>query len=117
MPESKRVALSLRVSEHARDALRARATREGHRYPLAFAAALLERALVAPASPVAGPDWLSDLGGVARVFGGSVAVDGDRVTLTLEPKTGATAVEWLQGRIAVNHPPPDGVVFEVKVAS
>ncbi len=116
MLKTKRVALSVRVSGHARDALYRKAEREGHRYPLAFAAALLERAVEEPARSPGRGDWLSDIGGVARVFGGSVAVEGDRVTLSLESKTTPAAVEWLRGRVMANHPPPDGVVFAVKVA-
>lgn len=115
MVKTKRVALSLTVSDSAAQCLRERAAREGHRYPLAFAAALLERALGVPAASSPRGEWLSDIGGVARVFGGSVAVEGDRVTLSLESKTTPAAVEWLRGRVMANHPPPDGVVFEVRV--
>ncbi len=116
MLKAKRVALSVRVSEHARDALYRKAEREGHRYPAAFAAALLERALDVPAASSSRGDWLSDIGGVARVFGGSVTVDGDRVTLTMRPKATPTAVDWIRDHIAANRPAPAGVVFTVNVA-
>lgn len=116
MVKSNRVALSLTVSANAAHALRARAEREGHRYYLAFAASLLERAVEEPAAGTGRGEWLSDMGALARVFGGKVSVEGDRVTLTLEPKTTPTAVEWIRSRVMVNHPSPDGVVFEVKVS-
>ncbi len=116
MLKTKRVALSVRVSEHARDALYRKAEREGHRYPAALAAVLLERAVEEPAAGTGRGEWLSDMGALARVFGGKVSVEGDRVILTLEPKTTATAVEWLQSRVMANHPPPDGIVFMVKIA-
>ncbi len=54
MTTAKRVALSLTVSEHARDALKAKAAREGHRYPAALAASIVERAVMpGPLSVVA----------------------------------------------------------------
>ena len=68
-----------------------------------------------PAAGTGRGEWLSDMGALARVFGGKVSVEGDRVILTLEPKTTATAVEWLRARVMVNHPPPDGIVFMVKI--
>jgi hypothetical protein len=115
MGKTKRVALSLTVSDGAAQCLKERAAREGHRYYLAFAASLLERAVEAPSVGTGRGDWLSDMGALARVFGGKVSVNGERVTLTLEPKTTATAVEWLRARVMANHPPPDGVVFMVKI--
>lgn len=118
MAGTKRVSLSLRVSEHARDALRDRAAREGHRYPLALAATLLEEAVVSPATAgTSRGEWLSDVGALARAFGGSVAVAGDRVTLALESTTRAEAIEWLRVRFLANRPPPAGVSLEVKVSS
>jgi len=116
MVKSKRVALSLTVSDSAAHALREKAEREGHRYPLALAASLLERAVEVPAAGTGRGDWLSDMGALARVFGGKVSVDGDRVTLTLESGSKEQALVWLQSRIMANHSPPDGVVFSVKVA-
>ncbi len=64
MTTAKRVALSLTVSEHARDALKAKAAREGHRYPAALAATLLERSLapglsVVPSLPRVSTDMLA----------------------------------------------------------
>lgn len=115
MLKTKRVALSVRVSEHARDALYRKAEREGHRYALALAASLLERAVEVPAAGTGRGDWLSDMGALARVFGGKVSVDGDRVTLTLESGSKEQALVWLQSRVMANHPPPDGVVFMVKI--
>jgi hypothetical protein len=116
MGKTKRVALSLTVSANAAQRLKERADREGHRYALALAAVLLERAVEEPAAGTGRGEWLSDMGALARVFGGKVSVEGDRVTLTLEPKTTPTAVEWIRSRVMVNHHPPDGVVFEVKVS-
>lgn len=116
MGKTKRVALSLTVSDSAAHALRARAAREGHRYPLAFAAALLERAVEVPTVGTGRGEWLSDMGALARVFGGKVSVVADKVTLTLEPKTKEPAVEWVRSRVMANNPPPDGVVFDVQIA-
>lgn len=127
MVKTKRVALSLKVSEHARDALRAKADREGHRYPLTLAATLLERSLAAeepPAVPTR-PVWVFDIEALARVLGGNMTVEPvdvagvrrQRVTLTLESGSKEQAVAWLQSRVMANHPPPEGVVFMVKVAT
>lgn len=123
MLKTKRVALSVRVSEHARDALYRKAEREGHRYPLAFAASLLERALDGSAPDATRPVWMFDIEALARVFGGSVTVEPvdaagvrrQRVTLTLESGSKEQALVWLQSRVMANHPPPDGVVFMVKI--
>lgn len=46
MAPEKRVPMSIRISERLRDALLAKAQREGHRYPAAFAAHLLECAVM-----------------------------------------------------------------------
>lgn len=115
MVKSKRVALSLTVSANAAQCLKERAAREGHRYHLAFAASLLERAVEVPAAGTGRGDWLSDMGALARVFGGKVSIDGDRVTVTLESGSKEPALVWLQSRVMANHPPPDGVVFMVKI--
>jgi hypothetical protein len=115
MGKTKRVALSLTVSDSAAHALRERAAREGHRYPLAFAAALLERAVEAPAVGTGRGDWLSDMGALARVFGGKVSVEGKRVTLTLESGSKEQALVWLRSRVMANHPPPDGMAFDVQI--
>lgn len=114
MVKSKRVALSLNVSEHARDALRRKAEREGHRYPLTLAATLLERAVEEPAATEAVPDWVSELRIFARFHGAHVAVDGPRVTLTLTPPAGQGACKAFTADIMAYAPPPNGVVFEVK---
>lgn len=122
MLKTKRVALSVRVSEHARDALYRKAEREGHRYPAAFAAVLLERAVEAAPSEATRPVWMFDIYALARVFGGSVTVEPkdatgrQKVTLTLESGSKEPALVWLQSRVMANHPPPEGLVFMVKVA-
>ena len=46
MTTAKRVPLSLTLSGVARDALKAKAAREGHRYPAALAASIVERAVM-----------------------------------------------------------------------
>lgn len=108
MLKTKRVALSVRVSEHARDALYRKAEREGHRYPLAFAASLLERALDGDGES----DWLVALRGFARMMGANVSVDGPRVVLCLGPVVPRMR-ETMEREIRTHAPPPAGVMFEV----
>lgn len=111
MGKSKRVALSLTVSDSAAQCLKERAAREGHRYHLAFAASLLERAVEAPAG---GLDWPSDLRTFARFHGAKVAIDGDRVTMIMGAGTTDATCARFKETIQGHYPPPAGVVFEVR---
>ena len=117
MLKTKRVALSVRVSEHARDALYRKAEREGHRYPAAFAAVLLERAVEAPPASGAASDWVSELRVFARFHGAYVVVDGARVTLNLTPPAGQGVCKAFATDIMAYAPPPAGVVFDVKAVA
>ncbi len=111
MVKSKRVALSLTVSANAAQCLKERADREGHRYYLAFAASLLERAVEAPAG---GSDWPSDLRTFARFHGAKVAIDGDRVTMIMGVGTTEATCARFKETIQGHYPPPADVAFEVR---
>ena len=104
MSDRKRVALSLRVSEHARDALHRKAEREGHRYPLTLAATLLERAVSESSSPAApaqeAVDPLTMLRHVAAAIGGRVKVDDSGVLFTTARGSSTGATEWLRAQFA-----------------
>lgn len=117
MVKSKRVALSLTVSANAAQCLKERAAREGHRYYLAFAASLLERAVEAPSTSGAASDWVSELRVFARFHGAYVVVDGARVTLNLTPPAGQGVCKAFATDIMAYAPPPAGVVFDVKAVA
>lgn len=104
MPKTKRLPLSLRISEHAAHTLKQRTDREGHRYPAVLAASLLERALVAPAVQVAPdePPAIAMLRGLAGSIGGELRVDETGVLLVTRPGTSSGAVEWLRSVLPKN---------------
>ena len=88
--------MSLSLSGDVRQALNERAKREGHRYPLAFAASLLERAILSPASaaPSPEPETVVMLREVARAFGASLEVGSEGMTLIMPVGMAAGAVTW-----------------------
>ena len=94
--------MTLSLSGDVRQALNERAAREGHRYPLAFAASLLERAILSPAPSAssAEPETVVMLREVARAFGASLEVTSEGMTLIMPAGLSSGAVGWVASMLA-----------------